>query len=181
MWRMFQNFELNKKRITYWILVGSIAIAIAFLTRREEAFDGATINSAFQELLGRLSTKTESVSSFWSAEQSALAKLWLVLDCAFALLYTTFFSLLCGSLSQSLQGFLAVVGRILARFVWIGAIVDLGENAILWSTLQGEPSQTFVQLASWLGWAKWIMPTLSIFYVVVWLGYRIRKRRVAQS
>lgn len=164
---------LNPRTTTVltWVSGLGTLTLLVILSASDSRFVSYRVNDGIQNLLTSLHDNGGVTADYWSREQMSAATYWLNLDFVFAAFYSVFLSLLCSSFSSEQAGTWERTGKIMSWAVLLGGFVDVVENLALLSVIETWEQQVPLPVVNALGQAKWILPGLSIIYI---LGGKIR-------
>lgn len=101
---------------------------------------------------------------------------WLAVDCAFALVYTVFYTAALRVLAaNAATAAMSVAGRRLSWLTAVAIVFDLAENAVLWADARSAAPQVSPWLASLVS-LKFVSTAVFLAYAAAWLVARRRRR-----
>ncbi|CAN5728937.1 hypothetical protein BH11BAC4_BH11BAC4_13050 [soil metagenome] len=118
-------------------------------------------------------TKTDKVIKTWSITgdanvdniKVAIKNTWL--DFIFLFFYALFLFYSCKSIAESFNGFLQMLGKILAIGALNAGLLDIAENAGMLFTLNGFSSDSIAFFTTLCSVIKWLLALLALAYILL--------------
>ncbi|MFM7358171.1 MAG: hypothetical protein ACKO1T_06285 [Sediminibacterium sp.] len=152
------------------IRLSAIATAFLFLWMRIQGASLITSTSprGIVDLeLAETPTRVNELISVWN---KTIVINNILIDFLFIPAYALFLSLICLQLAKRFKvQFLSNAGLLIARGIWLAAILDLVENSLMLVSMNGMNSIYICQLTRWVALVKFCWVGLAILYLIVYL------------
>jgi hypothetical protein len=154
------------------LLVLTIALAIV-LKRQAAGLDAVLDNGILDLEVPWTQARADELLQKLGADRIEVARVQVLLDFAFLLVYPLFLSLACALLAHGLAGPAGLIGVLVAWSVLLAAPLDAVENFAILRLLGGRTAAPWPQLATMCAAVKFALVTGAAGYLVLAGAWRV--------